>query len=106
MLLNQKYHGEEKATSPYRRNGSEDPGVQGAQVPTPGLPEVRAGLRDYEASSHGEDAACTGLAGRPQGESSLLTACRHEDVWSGSPLHKEVLAGGPQRAQLLADHQG
>lgn len=101
-----KGHGEEKAASPHRGNGSQDPGVPGAQVPTPGLPEVRAGLRDHEAASHGEDAACACLAGRPEGESSLLTARRHEDVWSGSPPHKEVLAGGPQRAQLLADHQG
>lgn len=82
-LPNQKDHGEKKATSTHRRNGSEDPGVPGAQVPTDGLPKVRAGLRDHDAASHGKDAARAGLEGRPQGESSLLTAFGHEDVWNG-----------------------
>lgn len=37
-------HGEEKATSPHRRNGSEDPGVPGIESSAPGVSEVRPGL--------------------------------------------------------------
>lgn len=99
-------HGEEKETSPYRRNGSKDSGVPGIEISTQGVSKVRLGLRDDEAAFHREEAARVGLAGRPQGESSLLPPGGHEDVRNRSPLYPKVVAGGPHRAQLLAHHQG
>lgn len=98
-------HGEEE-TSPHSRNGSEGSGVPRVQVPAAGVPEVRPGLRDDEASSHREDAACAGLAGCPQGEPPLLPAGRDEDVRDRASLYPQVLAGGQHGAQLLADHEG
>lgn len=99
-------HGEEKETSPYRRNGSKDSGVPGIEIPTQGVSKVRPGLWDNEAAPHREEAACVSLAGCSQGESSLLPLSGHEDVRNGAPFYPKVLAGGPHRAQLLADHQG
>lgn len=99
-------HGEEKETSPYRRNGSKDSGVPGNKIPTQGVAKVRPGLWDDEAAPHREEAACVSLAGCSQGESSLLPLSGHEDVRNGSPFYPKVLAGGPHWAQLLADHQG
>lgn len=96
-------HGEEKETSPHRGNGSKDSGAPRIKIAAQGVPEVRPGLWDDEAALHGEEAACVGLAGRPQGEPSLLPLGGHEDVRIGSPFYPKVVAGGARRAQLLAD---
>lgn len=37
-------NGEEKETSPYRRNGSKDSGVPGIKIQTQGVSKVRPGL--------------------------------------------------------------
>lgn len=80
-------HGEKEAAPSHRRNGSEDPGVPGAEVSAEGVAEVRPGLREYEAASHWEDAARVGLAGRPQGKPPLLPAGGDEAVRSRPHVH-------------------